>query len=375
MPNEVICGDCLQELNMCPSSNFDAVITDPPYGIKFMGKSWDYDIPSKEHFSEFMRVCKPGAYLMCFSSPRTMHRMMCNIEDAGWEIRDCIMWVYGSGFPHGSNVAKMIDKMTGYEGEVIGQRQVDTGMQGGHMHAGRELHVETQDVRALSDQAAPWDGWNTALKPAWEPIIMARKPLEGTVAENVLKYGTGAINVDACRIGTDTIVTQGGDKFPKLYGDYATCEESTHQGRFPANVIHDGSDEVMALFPYAKGNTHSIKRSFRNGQHNTYGNMPYRADYQGFADSGGSAARFFYCAKASTAERGEGNDHPTVKPLKLMEYLVKMVTREDAFILDPYCGSGTTLLAARNLNRRYIGIEKDPHYVKIAERRLKEDTI
>ena len=340
--SRIICGDCLKLLSTFYDNSFDAVITDPPYGISFMGKKWDYDIPGVEFWQEFKRVSKPGAHLLCFASPRTFHRMACNIEDAGWEIRDTLMWVYGSGFPHGSNIAKLIDKSIGYEGEVIGQETVDTGMQGGHMHAGRELHREVRDVHELSDRAKEWDGWNTCLKPAWEPILMCRKPCEGSVTANVMAWNTGAINVGACRIDSS---------------------------RYPANVIHDGSDEVMELFPYSKGRTTDSGDEVRNSEHNCYGDIPLRPAYKAPNDPG-SAARFFYCAKASTRERGEGNDHPTVKPLALMEWLVKLITKEGQLILDPFGGSGSTLIAAKNLNRQFIGMELEEHYCDIAFTRL-----
>ena len=195
------------------------------------------------------------------------------------------------------------------------------------------FYEKTGDEPA-SDAAKQWQGWGTCLKPAWEPIIMARKPLGGTVAACVLEHGTGAINIDACRVGTDTITTQGGDKFPGVYGRYETCKESQHNGRFPANIIHDGSDEAVAPM--------------------------------------GEASRFFYCAKASKKDRGEGNAHPTVKPQALMQYLIKLVIPEGAVVLDPFLGSGSTAVAAKLLGRHYIGYELSPEYFDIAQRRLDE---
>ncbi len=286
-------------------------------------------------FEEALRVAKPGAHLLCFGGTRTFHRMACAIEDAGWEIRDCIMWVYGSGFPKSMDVAKAIDKSTGYVGEVIGERTVDVGMQGGHMHAGRKQQQQ-QQVRALSDQARQWDGWGTCLKPAWEPIIVARKPLDGTVASNVLKWGTGSLNIDACRVP----IEQGDDVFAKnphthskgkdsgIYGRYneQPGNWSGDKGRFPANVLHDGSQMVLELFPETGRSSGGggVKAPGKNGIYGTFNGHEYPQQL-GLGDSG-SAARFFYCAKASKKDRGEGNHHPTVKPTALMEWLVTLVT-------------------------------------------------
>ena len=302
------------------ADSVDSIVSDPPYGLSFMGKDWDHGVPGEAFWREALRVAKPGAYLLAFGGTRTYHRLACAIEDAGWEIRDCVMWVYGSGFPKSHNLN------------------------------------------------GDWKGWGTALKPAWEPIIVARKPLEGTVAENVTKYGTGAMNVDGGRVGTEIIKTQGGDKFPGVYGMYATCPESTHQGRWPANLIHDGSEEVLAGFP---------------------------------GEDSGSAARFFYCAKASKRDRDEGledlpilrvkmnngndaegdpvsdrftkqarNHHPTVKPTDLMRYLCRLVTPPNGIILDPFMGSGSTGKGAMLQGFRFIGIEREAEYLEIARARI-----
>ena len=376
-------GDCAEVMASMESDSVDAIVTDPPYGLAFMGAKWDsfnggsgnqtvserqaegrrYADENKgapryanSHgkkvtrnemvafqevmtpiFAEALRVAKPGAHLLCFGGTRTFHRMTCAIEDAGWEIRDCIMWVYGSGFPKSMDVAKAIDKSTGYVGDVIGERTVDVGMQGGHMHAGRKQQKQQQQVRSLSDQAKEWEGWGTCLKPAWEPIIVARKPLDGTVASNVLKWGTGALNIDACRVP----IEQGDDVFAKnphthskgkdsgIYGRYNEQQGnwSGDKGRFPANVLHDGSQMVLDLFPDSKGQQGKVagNEPSRTGDNGIYGHYGQRNEFAPRGDSG-SAARFFYCAKASKKDRGEGNSHPTVKPTALMEWLVKLVT-------------------------------------------------
>lgn len=284
-----------------------------------------------------------------------------------------------SGFPKSMDVAKAIDKSTGYVGEVIGERTVDVGMQGGHMHAGRKSQQQ-QQVRALSDQAKEWDGWGTCLKPAWEPIIVARKPLDGTVAQNVLKWGVGALNIDACRVA----IEQGDDVFAKnphtrskgkdsgIYGKYDAAESdwSGAKGRFPANLVHDGSQMVLDLFPDTGRSSGGggVKAPGKNGIYGSYSGHEYPQQL-GIGDSG-SAARFFYCAKASKKDRGDGNNHPTVKPTELMKWLVKLVTPEGGVVLDPFAGSGTTLVACKMLGRDCIGIEREPEYVEIVKRRL-----
>jgi site-specific DNA-methyltransferase (adenine-specific) len=285
--------------------------------------------------------------------------MAVNIEDAGWEIRDQIMWVYGSGFPKSLDVSKAIDKAAGAEGAVIGERRfgkTSTGQSSG-WNDNAVAATGRQDIREpATDAAKQWHGWGTALKPALEPITMARKPLEGTVAANVLEHGTGAINVDGCRVGVEpspSALMCASDRVPSSckpgeYGDtiqnritperWQEARPGEQLGRWPANLIHDGSDEVVGLFPEQA--------------------------------NGGSAARFFYCAKTSKKERGDGNNHPTVKPQKLMEYLIKLVTPPGGIILDPFAGSGSTGIAAKRLGFDFVLIEMDHEYCKIIERRL-----
>lgn len=428
-------GDCAEVMASMESDSVDAIVTDPPYGLAFMGAKWDsfnggsgnqtvnerqaegrrYADENKgapryanSHgkkvtrnemvafqeamtpiFAEALRVAKPGAHLLCFGGTRTFHRMACAIENAGWEIRDCIMWVYGSGFPKSMDVAKAIDKASGYVGKVIGERTVDVGMQGGHMHAGRKS--QQQQVRSLSDQAAEWEGWGTCLKPAWEPIIVARKPLDGTVANNVLKWGTGALNIDACRVPTSDKLgggmraggAEGVWDRPFMHDEQAQAAfverkranvaKSENLGRFPANVVHDGSQMVLDLFPDSKGQQARVLGSepSRTGDNGIYGHYGQRNEFAPRGDSG-SAARFFYCAKASKKDRGEGNSHPTVKPTALMEWLVKLVTPMGGVVLDPFAGSGTTLVACERLGFDSIGIEREAEYVEIIRRRLGE---
>lgn len=415
-------GDCAEEMRDLASNSIDAIVTDPPYGLAFMGAKWDnfggkscgndsaevrrqkaeeyaaknagapryanghggaptldamrsFQTAMTPIFAEALRVAKPGAHLLAFGGTRTYHRLVCAIEDAGWEVRDCIMWVYGSGFPKSMDVAKAIDKASGYEGEVVGTRIVDVGMQGGNMHAGRKQQQQQQQIRALSSKAAAWNGWGTALKPAVEPIVVARKPLKGTVAANVLTYGTGAINIDGCRVPTDEAVVVHSPARKTLldsgHKDLGTWENN--KGRFPANLIHDGSDEVLALFPDSKGQCGAVKGTepSRTGSNGIYGKYNRQNTMSPRGDTG-SAARFFYCAKASRAERGDFNDHMTVKPLALMRYLVRLVTRKGGTILDPFMGSGSTGIAAIQEGMNFVGIERDPHYYEIAWRRIED---
>jgi len=403
-------------------------VTDPPYGLSFMGKRWDYDVPSVAIWQQCLRVLKPGGHLLAFAGTRTQHRMAVRIEDAGFEIRDMIAWVYGSGFPKSLDVSKAIDRMDASEeqekrrlrftswirSQGVTSRQIDeaTGTNMGghyttassqpaimtreHLEACRHLfqnvpewvEIET-NVRSIesqnmanrhvigskpsslggtvaagdrnqemiqshknkivpitapaTDAARQWSGWGTALKPALEPITMARKPLAGTVAENVLEHGTGALNIDGCRVGDEVRVAS----FTSLAACHGNAlgapgtaearrgtqsEPKEYVGRWPANLIHDGSDEATAPL--------------------------------------GNAARFFYCAKASKDDRESDNNHPTVKPTTLMAYLCRLVTPPGGTVLDPFMGSGSTGKAATVNGFRFIGIERDPAYHKIAQARI-----
>ena len=314
-------------------SSVDAVVTDPPYGLSFMGKHWDHGVPGEAFWREALRVAKPGAHLLAFGGTRTYHRLACAIEDAGWEIRDCVMWVYGSGFPKSHNLR--------------GQ----------------------------------WSGWGTALKPAWEPVIVARKPLVGTVAANVLAHGTGGINVDGCRVGTgdDRISggTSGGSDGAVGEWGYSSGFERPSGGRWPANVIHDGSDEVVGLFPQQRNGGANVSPRRKAGVRTNImsGTGLSEPTNRAYAGDSGSAARFFYCAKASKRDRDEGcegnrNGHPTVKPTALMRYLCRLVTPPGGVVLDPFMGSGSTGKAAILEGFQFVGIEQEPEYLEIARARI-----
>ena len=340
----ILAGDCRSVLPTLNENSVDAVVTDPPYGIKFMAKRWDYDVPTVDVWREVLRVLKPGGHLLCACGTRTQHRMVVNIEDAGFEIRDVVSWIYGSGFPKSLNIGKAIDK-----------------------------------AAPATPDAEQWDGWGTALKPACEFFTLARKPLsEKTVAANVLKWGTGGINVDGCRVGTETI-TQTRTKMKSWrefegrtdIPDSADNSQTTTQGRFPANVIHDGSQMVLDLFPESKDGVAVGKNRSKNNHsgNKIYGKRNADTTVTGYGGQG-SAARFFYCAKASKKERGEGNTHPTVKPIDLMQYLCRLITPPGGLVLDPYCGSGSTGCAALMEGFGFLGIEVNAEYVEISKQRV-----
>ena len=405
MASQIYLGNCEDELKNLPDNSVDSVVTDPPYELGFMGKSWDssgiaYNV---EMWKEVLRVLKPGGYLLSFGGSRTYHRMACAIEDAGFDIRDQIMWVYGSGFPKSLDVAKAIDKMAGVEFEAKPASGV------GFMNSSDDGYNTTLNqlvqTGESTDEARKWKGWGTALKPAHEPIVMARKPLsEKTVAKNVLEHGTGVINIDGSRIGNEVRTYGGMSANQPEVGTFRDDNwvpkdiEVTVSGRYPANFIHDGSDEVVELFPDTGKSTGG-----RIGKKDTSGvNIvpagQYEAGDPGFGDSG-SAARYFYCAKTSKRDRNEGltgfeekrpddrtetgmgtfvekgvakqaNHHPTVKPTDLMRYLVRMVTPPNGTVLDPFTGSGSTGKAATLEGFNFIGVEQNPEYIKIAEARI-----
>jgi site-specific DNA-methyltransferase (adenine-specific) len=297
-------GDCFEVMQGLPDNSVDLVLTDPPYGLAFMGKKWDYDVPRVEIWAEALRVLKPGGHLLAFAGTRTQHRMACRIEDAGFEIRDMLAWVYGSGFPKSLDVSKAIDKAAGAEREVVGRnpyfcegRTADPGefRQGGK-------NSSSAITAPATDAAREWAGWGTALKPALEPITMARKPLVGTVAANVLEYGTGGLNIDACRVGSDADWTRPGKSPNNITGKWGSIPQASTGGRWPANLIHDGSDEVLALMPMTGKSTGGDGSKFTRSNFGMAGTGCITEGGKGFGDSG-SAARFFYCAKASKRER------------------------------------------------------------------------
>jgi len=432
------CGDNRVSLASIPDNSIDSVVTDPPYALVsivkrfwsasaapakgdvyarasagFMGKQWDTGEVAfaAEFWTDVLRVLKPGGHVLAFSGTRTYHRLACAIEDAGFEIRDCVFWHYGSGFPKSHDVSKAIDKKAGAQREKIAvgapvKRMIPGADQNGNgswIKDNGRTYQPGVEVPA-TDEAKQWDGWGTALKPATEPIVVARKPLIGTIVENVLMHGTGAINIDGCRVeasarpllvtdpkATDSNVYVGrtGDGgLGKGLDGGSKAVGSTDLGRFPANLIHDGSDEVLACFPDAGGQQGPISASAPSTKtNNIYGAMKREGEAsQGkrYSDKGatdfaalpgarrfddGSAARFFYTAKADAEDR-LGSKHPTVKPVDLMQYLVRLVTRKGGVVLDPFAGTGTTGEAAWREGMRAILMERDPEYQDDIARRM-----
>lgn len=383
--------DCLKALKSIVENSVDSVVTDPPYGWRFMGKAWDgddiikqsknadgrrgpkqmsdgrvrqprdlpaesagtYDLSlsanqsfqkfSEDWAKEVYRVLKPGGHMLVFCGPRTYHRMASGVEDAGFEVRDQIQWLFGSGFPKSLDISKAIDKEAGARREVVPRVRVD-GKGTGHIYSngltmqlGPDISLTTSPS-GVTAEAIKWQGWGTGLKPANEPILLARKPLsEKTVAKNVLKHGTGGLNIDGSRIATSEIKLNDSEFKAGFFKDSGGIGErwsgngtNNTQGRFPANLVLSGAAPELL----------------------------------------GECARFFYCAKVSPSERGDTNNHPTVKPQKLMQYLIKLITPPGGTVLDPFMGSGSTCLAAKTLGFDFIGIEKEKEYFEIAERRI-----
>jgi predicted RNA methylase len=481
--HRVINADCRDAMRAMDAESVDAIVTDPPYGLCFMGREWDHGVPGVEFWAEALRVAKPGAHLVAFGGTRTFHRLTCAIEDAGWEIRDCLSWLYGSGFPKSLDVSKAIDRQRddsagvyrvtawvraardaagvtnaqinetfGFAGQMAGHwttaksqpavptlDQVPTlldvlrvapedvpedirrllwdlnGRKGqpgenwakrevigsadvpvGHAFAGQtyggDSSSRTVDVTApATDAARAWQGWGTALKPAWEPIVLARKPLDGTVASNVLAHGTGALNVDGCRIETaDSLnggaYSEGGrSALPGDERDAAAAgmfaagggrlpgEYKQPSGRWPANVAVD--EEAAAMLDAQTGTLTSGRLRpdayVEGGRENVSMSAGHGAyQHRGYESDSGGASRFFYTAKAASDERGVGNTHPTVKPVALMRWLVRMVTPPGGLVLDPFCGSGSTLVAASLEGFSAVGVEREPEYAAIARGRI-----
>ena len=409
-------GDNRQILPTLAENSVDAIVTDPPYELGFMGKSWDASGVAFDPatWREALRVLKPGGHLIAFSGSRTYHRMAVAIEDAGFEIRDQIMWIYGSGFPKSHNISKGLDKAAGVEREVVGKNpnHRDVSSRTDEQPMGQAIGSKFITAPA-TDEAKQWEGWGTALKPAHEPMVLARKPLVGTVAANVLTYGTGGLNIDGGRVGTTVETWPASRSYApgQMQPGHSGKTELTGDapaGRWPANVIHDGSDEVVELFPNAKGAT-----SNSTGQSSWFSERKGNAaqTQQGFNDNG-SAARFFYCAKASKRDRNEGldgfeikelrggggrvaagydestqdlkeaarkygavktakaNHHPTVKPTDLMRYLCRLITPPNGTVLDPFMGSGSTGKAAMYEGFKFIGVEMTDEYLPIAKARI-----
>ena len=421
-------------LDTIEDKSIDAIITDPPYELGFMGKKWDasgiaYNV---ELWKKALRVLKPGGYLLAFGGTRTFHRIACAIEDAGFEIRDCIMWLYGSGFPKSLNIGLAIDKKNGVESEVVGTMNApdlqDVGLKqkalgNGHIQSFGQITNAERIEYQIKKASNQWNGWGTQLKPAYEPIIVAKKPVENSITENVIKYGVGGINIDECRvpygeetdnrIGTDAVNTSKCGFWSKdaSSGDIQMYKDN---GRFPANIIHDGSEEAISGMPETQ--TGNIK-PHENKANAIVDMMASKEITSSFNGDFGSASRYFYCAKAGNKDRDEGLDtfeeishakingrkedslgatrqygggtnpylsvssprknvHPTVKPVELMQYLVRLVSPKGATILDIFNGSGSTGKAVafenreRDANYKYIGIELEKDYCAISEARI-----
>jgi site-specific DNA-methyltransferase (adenine-specific) len=380
---QLLLGEVKDRLKELPDNSVDAICTDPPYELGFMGKKWDSTGIANDvsMWTECLRVLKPGGHLLSFGGSRTYHRMACAIEDAGFEVRDQMQWIHSQGFPKSLDVSKVFVKA---------------------------------DNKRSADR---WQGWGTALKPAHEPIVLARKPLIGTVVANVLEHGTGALNIGACRVGDEQVPSNKLEEWSG-FGEMKrpAYTQTMNTGRWPANLIHDGSDEVIEAFPNAPGQQGDLKETGRDRPSSgRFGDMappvPHKARIDDsksaarffkecketregeasanrrYTENGatnfaalpgqrrfdkGSAARFFYCAKSNKKDRGEGNIHPTVKPNALMRYLVRLITPPGGVVLDPFCGSGSTGKAAIQEGFNFIGIDRDEHYIEIATRRIEE---
>jgi DNA modification methylase len=382
---KLLLGDCLETLKTLDDNSVDSVVTDPPYGLSFMNKKWDYDVPSVQLWTEILRVLKPGGHLLAFGGTRTYHRLAVNIEDAGFEIRDQIQWLYGSGFPKSLDVSKAIDKAAGAEREVVGQspnwRPAKTRGGAGFDKSVGEGSVEINITAPSTDEAKQWSGWGTALKPSNEPIVVARKPLEKglTVAQNVLKWGTGAINVDGSRVETDDKLSFGSREL----GDgikYGKCKPTTpgiqhSQGRWPANVILDEEaaevldgqveSEVSRFFYVAKASKSERNKGLEGMAGKQISHM-----ITGSGKPSGSVKERSAEGEPNRFTATHQNHHPTVKPIKLMEYLVRLVTPPGGIVLDPFMGSGSTGCAARKLGISFVGCELSEEYMEIADKRI-----
>jgi site-specific DNA-methyltransferase (adenine-specific) len=393
-------GDCIEVMRQMPEASVDAIVTDPPYGLEFMGRDWDgfgtplgFQTWTESWAREALRILKPGGHLLAFAGTRTYHRMASGVEDAGFEIRDCIAWMYGSGFPKSLDVSKAIDKTAGAEREIIGSKLGRPGMakDGSNQRNGFDAAfggdssgaMATDITAPATPEAAKWQGWGTALKPAYEPIVVARKPLIGTVAANVLEHGTGALNIDACRIEGDMSGGNWSGKQGTSIGYGGKTEGSGYQtiqnnaGRWPANIALDATAANMLdeQSGHQKDGTAHLDNRTRDYDATSYKIVDSRSGTRGY-DGEGGASRFFYTAKASRQDRNAGgladNTHPTVKPTDLMRWLIRLVTPPGGIILDPFGGSGSTGLAARAENTRCILIEREPEYLQIIRDRLSQ---
>ena len=370
---ELINADALEALKTIPNNSIDTIITDPPYGLSFMAKDWDKALPPMQIWKECIRVLKPGGIALIFGGPRTFHRLAVYIEDSGFILKDILMWLYGSGFPKAQDISRLIDERLGAERESIGKGQSGKSRKVLNGALDGSFGGEYDITAPATPEAKAWSGFKTtALKPAYEPIIMAMKPLSGTYAENALKWGVAGMNIKEARIGNDVIMTKGDSKGYNGIGLSGGVFKE-HVGRFPANIILD--PEAAAMLDSQAENSKSGPLGFKKigwrHSNNTGEAMPILYQPQGFNDSGGPS-RFFYVAKASPSERGD-NPHPTVKPLSLIDHLVKLTkTPTGGVILDPFVGSGTTAEAAERNGRPWVGIDINKEYILYALERLKK---
>lgn len=463
MDYNVIYNQSSEQMQQLPDNSIDAIVCDPPYGLVFMGKAWDSEDTvafRAEYWKEVLRVAKPGAHLLAFGGTRTFHHLVNAVEEAGWVIRDCVAWIYGSGFPKSQNISRDIDKELGVERTVVGEKEFNLAMRGGNygnVNRGKEMGMVKQTI-ATSDKAKEWDGWGTALKPAMELICMARKPLsEKTVAKNVLKHGTGAINVGGARIGSEPRVNQahkpepgGFEEGGKWSGSWRGTETPTEVvGRWPSNVtfshnmdcepimVHEVPDNIddepacdveryectegcpvaelekQSGFSVSRPGTPDFKQIYKGNSLKP--SKTVRTTASPYDDSG-SAARFFFISKPSVGEKEKDiappewrekkkdepildaggheikqahkvsdkqvfkvmpkrNFHTTVKPVDLMCHLIRLVTPPGGVVLDPFCGSGTTLVAAESMGFKWIGYELSKEYAGIAEARLTQRSL
>lgn len=403
-------GNMLEMLDVIKPNSIDAILTDPPYELNFMNKGWDNSgiAFNKEAWKKCYEVLKPGGHLLAFGGSRTFHRIAVAIEDAGFEIRDIIMWLYGSAMPKGINIGLAIDKRNGVDNRT-GNIRTDGKATLGDIYEWANGRPDTKEYEERKAQNE-WIGYNSQLKPAYEPIIVARKPIENSIVDNVLKYGVGGLNIDECRIPAEEMIETGrnGRKDKSTFQASEINQENAqfqNLGRYPANVIHDGSEEVLRGMPYTKGNGSEPNYEKSNSENRVYmegKNTTWHKSGAHFDDEG-SAARYFYCAKASKFDRDEGldsfeeqksirinaprekeedkfspkkNTHVAVKPTSLMRYLVRLVSPKGATILDCFNGSGSTGKAVMLENKefkkdyKYIGIELTDEYLPISKARI-----
>lgn len=378
-------GDCLDKLKDLPDNSVDSIVTDPPYGLSFMNKKWDYDVPSTEIWTECLRVLKPGGHLLSFGGSRTYHRMAVRIEDAGFEIRDQIMWIYGSGFPKSHNIGKAVDKLLGNEREVVGDKPYKSGNLKTENILGGDYSMDNRVQLQETKGNTEWEGWGTALKPAHEPIVVARKPLsEKSVAENVIRWGTGGLNIDVSRVGTTDNLNGGAYSKGEYNTDGKVLElglkrqEGQYEqpeGRWPANIILDEGEEPWRKFFYCpKTSKKDRDEGLDNFEEYTSGKNGRGLDRM-CSECGTKMVnqKDCVCENPNWIDIPKKNHHPTVKPTSLMEYLIKLVTPVGGTVMDPFMGSGSTGKGAVRNGFDFIGIEREEEYITIAESRIKNE--